>query len=687
MLNTTGCLWRILRDTNEYALAQLWLSWGIKPTAMIGHSMGEYMAACLAGVFSLEDALSIVTWRGQLYETMPPGAMSSVYLSEADLQKRLWGDLAIAAINKHNLCTVSGPVAAIEQLEEGLTADSVAWSRVRIAFAGHSPMQESILPEFRRRLEQVSFSAPTLPFISNVTGSWIRPEEAMDPDYWVRHLRYTVRFSEGADELLGQPNRLFLEVGPGQTLGPLINGHPRKQAGHTALSSLRHPKAVVPDQQYLLATLGQLWLNGVDVGFTGLAPSGQGRRIPLPTYPFERQRYWVSAPAQMIQHSPRQVDAGNGQPAVSNPVLSDEGPAQPIRPLSALEQEIAALWSQSLGIGGIGPDVDFFALGGDSLLATQMAVRLRAQMQVELDTHSLLQASTVAQLARLITDQRKSPARQSHLPDLVVELQAGDPARTPLILMHPVGGHVYFYRELVRHLDPDLPVYGIRAQGAEGEAEPLTSVAEMAQVYTAAVRAVQPTGPYYLGGASFGGTLAYAMAQQLIADGQEVAYLALIDTPGPGHIPEPFETTADILFYMLKVGAEADVAMESLRAMDEDEQLVFFLRQDGRGFASVDGLKTMLGLFKANERAMWEYTPPPYPGKLHFYLARERDAFNAQTPAYGWIGLAGQGIEIVTVPGNHISMNEEPHVEEFAGRLTQSLKQAMNQPLSELLNH
>lgn len=165
----------------EYALAQLWLAWGIKPVAMIGHSMGEYMAACLAGVFSLEDALSIVTWRGQLYETIPPGAMLSVYLPEAELQARLFGDLAIAAVNKQNLCTVSGSTEAIAQLAEMLTKADIAWRRVKIAFAGHSPLQEPILPEFRRRLQEVHFSPPTLPFVSNVTGTWLRPEEAVNP--------------------------------------------------------------------------------------------------------------------------------------------------------------------------------------------------------------------------------------------------------------------------------------------------------------------------------------------------------------------------------------------------------------------------------------------------------------------------------------------------------------------------
>jgi len=660
--------------TTEYALAQLWLAWGIEPVAMIGHSMGEYMAACLAGVFSLEDALSIVTWRGQLYETMAPGAMLSVYLSEAELQARLTGDLAIAAVNKTNLCTVSGPIAAINQLESALTNAGIACKRVKIAFAGHSPMQEAILPEFRRRLQQVHFAPPTLPFLSNVTGNWIHPEEAMDPEYWVRHLRQTVRFAAGLAELLQEPNRLFLEVGPGQTLQPLVQAHPARQPSHPVVTSLRHPHAAMSDVQHLLQSVGQLWLNGIELGLISFDPQVAPRRLPLPTYPFARQRHWVDAPPSLGPAAAPLIAPPTQQPpaGLSTPALTTVMPGK--RPLSPLESEIAAIWAQSLGLTAIEPAADFFALGGDSLLATQVATRLRTQLQVDLDTHVLLQAPTISQLAAWVAARRRAPATQARLPELVVELQAGDPTRKPLILLHPVGGHVYFYRSLVRHLDPQLPVYGIRAQGVEGEAEPLTSMEEMARVYTAALQAMQPVGPYYLAGASFGGTLAYAMAQALTAQGEEVAFLGLIDTPSQGHMPEPFAETVDILFYLLKVGAGAAIQLETLRALDEERQIEFFLQHSSTPLLTAHELKTMLKIFKANEHAMWHYAPPPYAGRMHYFLARERDAFNAQTPAQGWLGLADQGIELYSVPGNHLSMNEEPHVQQLARVLQQTLR-------------
>ncbi len=326
-----------------------------------------------------------------------------------------------------------------------------------------------------------------------------------------------------------------------------------------------------------------------------------------------------------------------------------------------------------MGIAEIEPNTDFFTVGGDSLLATQLIANLNKRFQISLNTHSLLQAPTLSQLAALIATPLTPLEQKTALPELVVKIQSGNPSWKPFILMHPVGGHVYFYRELARHLDPQLPIYGIRARGVEGEAAPLKSMTEMAKVYTAALQEFQPQGPYYLGGASFGGTLAFAMAQELIAKGETVAFLALIDTPSPGNMPVDLDDTADILFYLLKVGENADIDRDTLQALDEAQRLEFYLKYSQGAFSTPQELKIMLDLFQANLRAMREYNPPAYPGKLHFFLASDRDEFNAQTPAHGWIGLAEQGIEIYTVPGNHITMNQEPYVLHLANYLQRYL--------------
>ncbi len=277
----------------EYALAQLWMSWGIKPQAMIGHSIGEYVAACLAGVFSLEDALALVAARGRLMQSMPPGAMLSVSLAEADVRPLLGDELTVATINSPKRCVVSGPNEAIAALEQRLTDQGVASRRLRTSHAFHSPMMNPILAPFEAQVRRVERHAPQIPYLSNVTGTWISPQEATDPAYWAQHLRQAVRFSDGISVLAQAPERVLLEVGPGRSLHTLAQRHPDRPAEQAVFSSLRHPQDVQADDAFLLHTLGQLWLSGVLVDWPAFYCNERRLRLSLPTYPFERQRYWI----------------------------------------------------------------------------------------------------------------------------------------------------------------------------------------------------------------------------------------------------------------------------------------------------------------------------------------------------------------------------------------------------------
>ncbi|MGQ0715387.1 MAG: SDR family oxidoreductase [Gemmatimonadaceae bacterium] len=282
----------------EYALAQLWMSWGIRPQALIGHSLGEYVAACLAGVITVEEGIALVTLRGRLFETLPEGAMLSVPLSEPELQPLLGSELSIAAINAPALCVASGPVRAIEALEQQLAARGIDAGRLRINVAAHSTMLEPILAEFGECVKRLRPRAPKIPYISNVTGTWITPEDATDPTYWVRHLRGTVRFANGVGELLAERQRVLLEVGPGQTLVTLTRQHPLRAPSHIAIPSLRHPKDPQSDVAFVLATLGRLWMAGIDVDWAAFHAGERRLRVPLPSYAFDRQRYWIEAPKE-----------------------------------------------------------------------------------------------------------------------------------------------------------------------------------------------------------------------------------------------------------------------------------------------------------------------------------------------------------------------------------------------------
>ena len=279
----------------EYALAKLWVSLGINPEAMIGHSIGEYVAACLAGVFSLEDAAALVAARGRLMQQAPAGAMLAVDLDEDEATSLLGQRLSLAAVNAPGRCVVSGPGEGIDELEKALTAKGVPTHRLLTSHAFHSGMMEPVLPEFIARVRRVSLNAPRTPFISNLSGTWITPEEAVDPGYWARQLRHTVRFAAGIAELKSDPERVLLEVGPGHSLTSLARRSSAKTSANDIVNSLQHAQGSQPDEAHLLKSLGQLWLAGVEVDWDRLHVRDRRRRVPLPTYPFERQRYWVQS--------------------------------------------------------------------------------------------------------------------------------------------------------------------------------------------------------------------------------------------------------------------------------------------------------------------------------------------------------------------------------------------------------
>ncbi|HYO55123.1 type I polyketide synthase, partial [Archangium sp.] len=289
----------------EYALARLWMSMGLKPEAMIGHSLGEYVAACVAGVFSLEDALQLVAYRGQLMQKLPGGAMVSIHLPEKEVRGLLGPGVSLAAVNAPSLCVASGPTDAIEALEAELVRRKVEHRRLHTSHAFHSEMMEPVLEAFAERMRGVELSPPRLPYISNLTGTWMTAEAATNPRYWVEHLRQPVRFSDGVEALLAESQRVFVEVGPGNGLSTLLRSGAGPSAQRVAVSSLRHPREVQEDRPFLLSAVGQLWLVGAEVNWPKLHADERRRRIPLPTYPFQRERYWVEARPKAEQEQAR----------------------------------------------------------------------------------------------------------------------------------------------------------------------------------------------------------------------------------------------------------------------------------------------------------------------------------------------------------------------------------------------
>jgi len=287
------CLTQPALFTVEYALAQLWMSWGIQPQAMIGHSIGEYVAACLAGVMTLEEALTLVARRGRLMQDLPGGAMLSVPLPAAEIEALLDGRLALAAVNEPQSCVVSGCFEAVDEFEARISQKVAGCRRLQTSHAFHSAMMDGILDEFTATVRRIQLEPPRVPYVSNLTGSWITEKDATDPNYYARHLRQTVRFAAGVQTLLQEPNRVLLEVGPGRTLSTLAERQRDKRGTQTVVASMRHPNDQQSDVAFILNALGRLWLAGSEVNWDGFYAHEQRRRLPLPTYPFERERYWI----------------------------------------------------------------------------------------------------------------------------------------------------------------------------------------------------------------------------------------------------------------------------------------------------------------------------------------------------------------------------------------------------------
>ncbi|MFY9824776.1 MAG: beta-ketoacyl synthase N-terminal-like domain-containing protein [Thermoanaerobaculia bacterium] len=279
----------------EYALARLLMSWGVTPRAMIGYSLGEYVAAALAGVLSLEDALGLVARRAKLIQELPGGAMLAVPLPEAEVRPLLsGGGLSLAATNGPHFCVVAGPVGKVEELEASLSGRGVACLRLTTTHAFHSPMMAPAAAPLTESARGVKVSAPRIPYVSNVTGTWITAADLADPGYWARHMVQPVRFAEGLAELLREPGAVTVEVGPGATLTALVHQIPGAAAAATATTLGRAGEG--DEQRLLLEALGRLWTAGARFDPAALFAGERRRKVRLPTYPFERQRYWIDPP-------------------------------------------------------------------------------------------------------------------------------------------------------------------------------------------------------------------------------------------------------------------------------------------------------------------------------------------------------------------------------------------------------
>ncbi|MBY7142454.1 acyltransferase domain-containing protein [Virgibacillus sp. NKC19-3] len=390
----------------EYSLAKMLMNIGVNPGSMIGHSIGEYAAACISGVLSLDDALRIVSNRGRLIQSLPKGKMLAVMLDEKKLRSVIEDQLSIAVINNDNQCVVSGELQQIDRLEEKLRGMEIVTQRLETSHAFHSYMMEPILEDFRQVLKTVQFHTPSIPFISNLTGTWITDSEAMSADYWVQHLRETVRFAGGIGTILESSPCIMMEVGPGHTLSNFVNLHPSFEKQKT-ITCLRHSKDPKSDNQTLLQALGELWLSGHDINWDIYHKNEGCRRISLPTYPFERKRYWINNKNQL---NDKFFNENEGLSETSGNTLQRVNLEKDF--IFTREKErtektvgsnhsstsieiITSIFEEILGVQDIGINDNFFTLGGHSLLATKIISKLRDIFKCNINIETLFHNATI----------------------------------------------------------------------------------------------------------------------------------------------------------------------------------------------------------------------------------------------------------------------------------------------------
>lgn len=399
----------------EYALAKLWLSMDIVPAAMIGHSVGEFVAAVVAGVMSLDDGARLIARRGRLMQGMPSGSMLSVRLAADAVRARLPASLQLAAENSPNASVVSGESTHIEAFRLQLEADGVACRVLQTSHAFHSAMMDPVLEPFRAEVLRVALSAPTIAIISTLTGEPLSVAEATSPDYWTSHLRGTVRFSPALLSQMDEQPRVFLEAGPRNALTTLARQHAQSRK-HRVVSSVADGEQL--ERAAWIAAMGELWCAGSPVAVCALDRRANRRRVQLPTYPFERKRYWVEAAAPAAIAPPLTPDnvvplfTPSPAPVVEhtmdvNVSGANAGSARQTRLLSQLTELFEDVSGAELQ--DVDPGAGFVELGLDSLSLTQVALQLQKTFALKITFRELMESFSSFERLAMHIDQMLPP--------------------------------------------------------------------------------------------------------------------------------------------------------------------------------------------------------------------------------------------------------------------------------------
>lgn len=698
----------------EYALYEMYAASNILPDLVLGHSLGEYTAACTAGVMTLKDALLLVAHRALLMKQLPTGLMMSVQMSHIVLKTHLQEhkSLDVAAVNSSNQCVVSGASEDILAFRDALESKNISCKVLPLPHAFHSRKTQGIVEELNAIAKQMTFSPPNIRFVSTTTG--LEVDSALPCSHWTKHLQQPVLFSPVVSDLARDESpfvdAVYLELGPGRLLSNLVKSHLPSCMRSSVISSLGEVRA---SSEYgsVLHSVGQLWLNNIDIDWEALhRGSGQKlSRVHLPTYPFKHTQYWIEA----SQLSPASSAAPPPNSKYGRSVFRD----LPINSFSDTishatagdTTRVARVWQSFFRIKGIGAHDRYADLGGDSLMAVRLAALLEAEFCIAVNSSIFIEHDTIAKQSvyfanKIATteklflapeEHRKCPSQPNKAFELIQLSPGDDPKqnRIPLILVHPIGGTVNTYSDLVTALDKSHPVYAFQALSPFGQATPYSDFNTMCRDYVTELRCTFPAPgqQLILGGSSFGGIAAYEMANILkaqqqfsTADGDvcKVPLVVMLDAPVPGTIP-PFEGLAPLLSFLFaeKTGLKAQdeqhlVALEGNREAQMDfiynqakqKDLAHFLPDRSVVHHIVD-------TWSSHGRAMHGHTLTSYDGDVLYFRALVASPRLTNMQHAGWLELCTSSIEVRAVNGTHQTMNQLPHIEGIAECLHRAMVQ------------
>lgn len=434
--------------TLGYSLAKLWQSWGIEPAVLVGHSIGEFAAACVAGVFKLEDALKIIAERGRAIEQLPRGGMLSVRLPGSEVETLLTGDLAVGSYNGPQLCVVSGPSDQIAGFEQLLDKRGVAAKLLHTSHAFHSPMMSPIVDSFAEFIQRFELSAPETPILSTVTGKWLTAAEAIDARYWANHLCAPVQFSEAVTTLWdaqdGDPSRILLELGPRRTLATLAMQHATNPKEQLAVATLSDNAADHAEWRATLEAVATLWLSGINVDWAHVTPNGkssQHKHMSLPTYQFERKRFFIE-PASKANETTMSIS--DEQPAAPAAIKQYEPTPETQESFTVnrrpnIVEAVQRVFESTSGVDltDFDGETTFFEMGLDSLVLTQTAAAFDRELGIEVTFRQLLENTTnVDALAEWIDESVPSDRFQSEPAASSIEQPTTEP---PVVVHAPVA--------------------------------------------------------------------------------------------------------------------------------------------------------------------------------------------------------------------------------------------------------